>query len=320
MTPAETLRSMSPQQLLLLSVAAALVTMALKVGAWWLTGSVGYLSDALESGVNLAGASFALAMVRLARTPPDDAHPWGHGKAEYFSAAFEGAMIFIAALAILWAAADRLLAPQPLTQLGAGTTLSVLASAINLAVAKLLLEAGRRHRSMALEADGRHLMTDVWTTAGVVVGVGLAAITGWYWLDPLVAIAVALNILREGWHLMRRSVDGLMDRALGERDQARLEAIFQRFSDRDCRFVNLRTRVSGHKHFAHVDLQVPGGWTVARAHALADAVEMAAARQGISLDTHIEPIEDSAESRAAEAMPDGSAHPHPTPGKNEASG
>lgn len=293
MTPAETLRSMTPQQLLLLSVAAALATMALKVGAWWLTGSVGYLSDALESGVNLAGASFALAMVRLARTPPDDGHPWGHGKAEYFSAAFEGALIFIAALAILWAAADRFLAPQPLSQLGAGTTLSVLASAINLAVARLLLEAGRRHRSLALEADGRHLMTDVWTTAGVVVGVGLAAITGWYWLDPLVAVAVALNILREGWHLMRRSVDGLMDRALGERDQARLEAIFERFSDRDCRFVNLRTRVSGHKRFAHVDLRVPGDWTVARAHALADEIETAAARHGVSLDTHIEPLEDA---------------------------
>lgn len=301
--------SITPQQALLLSVTAALATMALKTGAWWLTGSVGYLSDALESGVNLAGASFALAMVRLARTPPDDSHPWGHGKAEYFSAAFEGALIFVAALAILWAAADRLLHPQALGALGFGTLLSVIASAINFAVARLLFEVARRHRSLALEADGRHLMTDVWTTAGVIVGVGLAVATGWHWLDPLVAIAVALNILREGWHLMRRAIDGLMDRAFGERDQARLEAVFATFADRGCRFANLRTRTAGPRRFAHVDLLVPGQWTVEQAHALADEVEAAAARHGLSLDTHVEPLEDAPTPLDDAPTPSGLARP-----------
>ena len=274
----------TPRQALLLSVAAALATIALKAGAWWLTDSVGYLSDAMESLVNLAGAGFALAMVSLARAPADAGHPWGHGKAEYFSAAFEGMLIFVAALVIFAMAVDRLLEPRPVSQFGLGTALSIVASLINFAVARVLFQVGRRHRSLALEADARHLMADVWTTAGVVVGVGLSAAAGWPWLDPLVAIAVALNILR-------RSVDGLMDRAL-EADEIRaIEAVFASFAHRGCRFVNLRTRSAGPLHFAHVDLRVPGDWSVARAHALADEVEEAVGRLDVALSTHVEPLD-----------------------------
>ncbi len=285
------MRTFTPHQALLLSVAAAFTTIAMKTGAWWLTGSVGYLSDALESLVNLAGASFALAMVALARSPADPEHPYGHGKAEYFSAAFEGGLIFLASLAILYAAVERLMNPQPLGALGLGTALSVGASVVNFLVARVLFEVGRAHRSMALEADARHLMTDVWTTAGVVLGVGLASATGWVWLDPLVAIAVALNILREGWELMRRSVDGLMDRAQSDEDIARIEAVLQRFATEGCTYANLKTRVAGSFHFADVDLRVPGYWSVTRAHDLADAIEQAVEAEADSqLTTHIEPV------------------------------
>ncbi len=284
------MRKFTPQQALLLSVAAAIATIAMKTGAWWLTGSVGYLSDALESLVNLAGASFALMMVSLARSPADPEHPYGHGKAEYFSAAFEGGLIFLASLAILYAAVERLVNPQPLGALGLGTALSVGASVVNFLVARVLFEVGRAHRSMALEADARHLMTDVWTTAGVVLGVGLASASGWVWLDPVVAIAVALNILREGWELMRRSVDGLMDRAQSDEDIARIEAVLGRFAAEGCSYANLKTRVAGSFHFADVDLRVPGYWSVTRAHDLADAIEQAVEEQtGSQLTTHIEP-------------------------------
>ncbi|NLD69277.1 MAG: cation transporter [Limnobacter sp.] len=285
------MQTITPRQALLLSIGAALATIALKSAAWWLTGSVGFLSDALESLVNIAGATFALLMVSLAQMPPDAEHPFGHGKAEYFSAAFEGMLIFVAALAILVASAERLINPRPLNALGWGTTLSVLASLLNFAVARLLFRVGRAHRSMALEADARHLMADVWTTAAVVVGVGLAWVSGRYWLDPVVAIAVALNILREGWHLMRRSVDGLMDRALDDEEIARIEAVLASFRPRGCHFDNLRTRAAGAMRFALVDMRVPGHWSVEQAHDLADEVEDAVLRAGITLDTHVEPID-----------------------------
>lgn len=283
-------KRLTPQQALWLSVAAALATIALKAGAWWVTGSVGFLSDALETLVNLAGATFALLMVSYAHAPPDREHPYGHGKAEYFSVAFEGVLIFLVAIAILAAAAERLINPQPLETLGLGTALAVLASLVNLAVARILFHVGRRHRSVALEADARHLMTDVWTTAGVIVGVGLAGVSGWNWLDPVVACCVALNILREGWELMRRSVDGLMDRAMDEKELAELEALLQGYARQGCAFLHLRTRIAGTLRFAHVDIRVPGNWTVSRAHALADEVERAARRQGVVLSTHIEPL------------------------------
>jgi cation diffusion facilitator family transporter len=285
--------SISPRQALGISVLAAVLTISLKAGAWWLTGSVGYLSDALESVVNLAGASFALAMVTWANIPADAEHPYGHGKAEYFAAGFEGMLIFIAALAILVAATGRLLDPQPIGALGMGTALSVGASLVNFLVARLLLRVGRAHRSVALEADARHLMADVWTTAGVILGVALAWASGWLWLDPLVAAAVAVNIVREGWHLMRASAGGLMDRALDPDEVAAIEGALHSFAERGCRFENLRTRASGAHRFAHVDLRVPGEWSVSQAHALADEIEDAVTALGTRLTTHVEPLEDA---------------------------
>lgn len=276
--------------ILWLSLAAALATMGLKALAWQLTGSVGYLSDALESVVNLLGAGFALTMFQYARRPPDDGHPFGHGKAEYFAAAFEGGMIFLAALAILVAAGERLLNPETLQALNLGTGLSVGAALINLVVARLLLRYGRALRSPALEGDGRHLMTDVWTTVGVVLGVGLAKWTGLLWLDPVVAIAVALHILHEGWQLLAKSANGLMDRALSPGTLAKLEQELQAMTPESCGFHRLRTRASGAQQFAEVDLQVPGDWTVRRAHDLADAAEHRLAELGVVATVHIEPV------------------------------
>ncbi len=288
------MRVLAPQLAIKLSVGAALATMAIKVAAWALTDSVGFLSDALESSVNLAGALFALWMLRWAQEPADDEHPFGHGKAEYFSAVFEAGLISLAALAIMGAAGERLLNPQPIERLGIGTAFAIIASLLNLGVARILLASGHAHRSMALEADGRHLMTDVWTTAGIIVGVGLAWASGWHWLDPLVAIAVALNILREGWRLMRRSIDGLMDRALATKDIERIEAVLASYEARGVRFDNLRTRLAGAQRFANVDLRVPGDWTVTRAHDAADEIERAVglAVAGVLLETHVEPQED----------------------------
>lgn len=288
------MRTLTPQQALLLSILAAFATIGLKTGAWWLTDSVGYLSDAFESIVNLIGATFALAMVSYARIPADEDHPYGHGKAEYFAVALEGMMIFVAALAILGFAGERLLHPKPLARLEIGTSLSVAASVINFAVARVLLQVGRAHRSLALEADSRHLMTDVWTTAGVIVGVALASATGLGWIDPLVAAAVAVNILREGWYLMQRSIEGLMDRAQDDGDVAQIDAVLRATAPPGCSFANLKTRVSGPARFAQVNLLVPGDWSVERAHALADQVEQAVQSQtGTRLTTHIEPIEET---------------------------
>ena len=283
------IEQITPHQALLLSLAAALLTIGMKTAAWWLTGSVGYLSDALESVVNVAAASFALAMLTYAMRPADADHPFGHGKAEYFSAAFEGAMIFLAALAILTTAIQRLLHPQPVEALGLGTALSAAASVVNLLAARLLMTVGQRHRSMALIADARHLITDVWTTAGVIVGVGLAVLTGQDWLDPVVAALVALNILREGWGLMGRSAGGMMDQALDDETIAELETLLRELTAPGCAFANLKTRAAGATRFAQVDLRVPGDWSVRKAHDMADALERAAAGRGIVLTTHVEP-------------------------------
>lgn len=285
------MRILAPRLAIKLSVGAALATMAIKVAAWGLTGSVGFLSDALESSVNLAGALFALWMLRWALEPADAEHPFGHGKAEYFSAVFEAGLISLAAFAIIGAAGERLLDPRPIEALGLGTLLAVAASLLNLAVARILMASGRAHRSVALEADARHLMTDVWTTAGIIVGVALAWASGWHWLDPVVAILVALNILREGWKLMRGSIDGLMDRALEDEDIARIEAVLASYEARDIRFHGLRTRQAGAQRFANVDLRVPGDWTVTQAHDAADEIERAVglAVAGVRLETHVEP-------------------------------
>lgn len=288
---------MSVTGYLKLSVAAAVATIGLKTAAWWFTGSVGLLSDAMESFVNLAAAVFALAMVTIAQAPADDDHPFGHNKAEYFSSGFEGLLIFGAALAIIWAAVQRLFEPQPLEALGLGVGLSVLSSVINGGVAWLLLRAARRHDSIALEADGRHLMTDVWTSIGVAGGILLVPATGWLWLDPVLAIAVALNIAREAWSLMRRSVDGLMDRALNETEREAIEQVLQRLADGDVRFDDLRTRRAAGAKFCQLHMHVPGSWSLDLAAARREEVERSLmnAVRGLRvtielLPTHVEPV------------------------------
>ncbi len=259
-----------------LSIAVAVATIVLKTGAWWLTDSVSLLADAMESGVNLAGAMFALAMVTIAARPPDEDHPLGHHKAEYFSSGFEGVLIFIAALAIVWAAAQRLWAPQPIGSLGLGLTLSVISSAMNGALAWSMLKKAREHRSMALEADARHLYTDVWTSVGVVLGLLGVAATGWLWLDPVVAIAVAGNVAREGYSLVRRSADGLMDRALEPEVIAQIDAVLAGFAHPNTlRFDHISTRRAGQRRFVDLHMHMPPGWTLQRAAAVRASVEQA---------------------------------------------
>jgi cation diffusion facilitator family transporter len=274
-----------------LSIAAAVTTIALKTGAWWMTGSVGLLSDALESFVNLAGASFALWMILIAARPPDEDHPFGHSKAEYFSSGFEGILIFGAAAAIIWAAAERLASPHPLEALGPGLAVSALATAINFGVAIALRRAAKRFDSIALEADSRHLMTDVVTSIGVVIGVGAVALTGWLVLDPLIAIAVGLNILFEGFRLVRASVDGLMDRSLDEPAQARLREALDALAPRGVGWRGLRTRRAGAHTWIDVVVLVPGAWTVDVAHDVADEIEatLGAIVPNATIVTHLEP-------------------------------
>jgi cation diffusion facilitator family transporter len=264
-----------PSLLLRVSIVVAVLTIALKTLAWWITGSVGLLSDAMESLVNLASAAFALLMVTIARRPADADHPYGHHKAEYFSSGFEGLLIIVAALGIAWAAVQRILHPQPLALLGWGLALSVLSSVANGALAWAMLRSGRAHRSIALEADGRHLITDVWTSAGVVVGIGLVALTGWDWLDPAVAIGVALNILREGAALMWRSSQGLMDEALEPEVMADIEKTLAGFGHPTIRFDHISSRRSGQRRFVDLHMHMPANWTLGRAAAVRGAVEQA---------------------------------------------
>jgi cation diffusion facilitator family transporter len=261
--------------LLRLSVATAVVTIVLKTGAWWVTGSVGMLSDAMESLVNLASALFALAMVTIAARPADEGHPFGHTKAEYFSSAFEGLMIAAAAIAIVWSAVGRFLHPQPLEGVGIGLTLTVASSVLNGLLAAKMLAESRRHRSVALEADARHLYTDVWTSAGVVVGILLVQLTSWLWLDPVVAIGVAVNIIREGARVVWGSIDGLMDKALEPEVQARIDATLARFAESSVRFDDMVTRRAGSRRFLDMHMHVPAGWTLGRAAALRGEVEQA---------------------------------------------
>lgn len=274
-----------------LSIGAAVATIALKFGAWWLTGSVGMLSDALESFVNLAGASFALWMILVSARPPDAEHPFGHAKAEYFSSGFEGMLIFAAAAAIIWAAAERLVAPQPLESVGVGLVVSALATAINLGTAIALRRASRRFGSIALEADSRHLMADVVTSVGVVIGVAAVALTGWLILDPLIAIAVGLHILVEGFRLVRASVNGLMDRSLEADELARLREALDALAPRRVGWRAMRTRRAGTHAWIEVVVLVPGDWTVAAGHAVADEVEktLAGLVPNATVITHLEP-------------------------------
>lgn len=279
-----------------LSIATALVTMALKLVAWKLTGSIGLLSDALESLVNLGGATMALMMLRVALSPRDADHAYGHGKAEYFSSGFEGMLILVAGGAILWTAVPSLWHPHVLQQTGLGLTVSAFASVLNLVAAQILLRASRQHRSITLEADAHHLMTDVWTSVAIIIGVGLVALTGWALLDPLLAIAVACNILWTGLRLMRESVDGLMDSAWVPADLEQLEKVLNEFRNDEIQFHEVRTRRAAANRFVTFHLLVPGAWPVQRAHELAERVEsrLTDVLPGAVAMAHLEPIEDPA--------------------------
>lgn len=266
---------MEVRSYLKLSIAVALTTIALKTAAWWFTDSVGLLSDALESLVNLAGAIFALMMVSVAEQPPDDGHPYGHHKAEYFSSGFEGVLILVAALGIIGAAIGRLHEPQPLEAIGLGIGLSVLSSALNFVLARAMLRTARERRSMALEGDARHLYTDVWTSMGVVVGLGAVQFTGWLWLDPVIAIALAANIAREGLHLMARSVEGLMDPAVEPDVRVDIQRTLDDFSHQTIRFDHVTTRRAGQRRFVDLHMHMPASWTLGRAAALRTSVEQA---------------------------------------------
>lgn len=277
-----------------LSIGAAIATISLKTLAYLLTGSVGLLSDALESVVNLVAAIIALVALRVAARPADDEHHYGHGKVEYLSAGAEGVMIFVAAALIIWKAVGRLLAPEPLEQVGLGLALTIVATLINLGVGLMLIRVGRRERSLILEADGKHLMTDVWTTIGVVVGVAVVALTGWLRLDPLIAIAVAINILITGGRLIYRSGRGLLDAALPQHEVALVHSTLAQFVTDDVHFHAVTTRESGRDRFVSMHVLVPGAWSVQQAHDLVEEVEAAieqALPQAI-VDTHVEPAED----------------------------
>jgi len=278
-----------------LSIAAALATIALKTLAWWITGSVGLLSDALESLVNLAAALFALSMLRLAAAPPDEHHPYGFSKAEYFSAGIEGALIVLAAAGILVAAIPRLMRPEPLEAPVLGLAISFLASLINLGTAVVLLRAGRQHHSITLEADGHHLLTDVWTSAGVILGVALVFVTGWLRLDPLVALAVAAHIIWTGISLVRRSFKGLLDAAISHEDQREVTKLFAEYSRRyGVTFHAFRTRQAGARRFISFHLLVPDAWSVSQAHRLSEEIEerIRSLVPNAGVFTHIEPISD----------------------------
>ena len=278
-----------------LSIAAAFATIVLKTGAWWLTGSVGLLSDALESVVNLAGALMALAMLTIAAMPADDKHAYGHGKAEYFSSGFEGFLILVAAVGIAVTAVERLLHPHPLEQVGSGLLVSVVASVINFATARVLLKAGRKFRSITLEADAHHLMTDVWTSVGVIVGVGAVALTGWLWLDPALALLVAANIIWTGWQLLHRSASGLMDEALPTEHHDAVVAVLDRYRGVEgVDYHALRTRQAGSRGFVTVHVLVPGAWSVQRGHELLERLEadIRLAVPHANVLTHLEPLED----------------------------
>ncbi len=277
-----------------LSVVAALVTIGLKAGAYLLTGSMGLLSDALESFVNLIAALVAFFALSVAARPADEEHAYGHTKAEYFSSGFEGTLILAAAASIVAVAVGRLIDPQPIAEPGLGLAIIGIASVVNLGVARVLLRAGRRHESITLEADAQHLMTDVWTSLGVIVGVGAAAITGWHRLDAIVAIAVALNVIYAGYRLLRRSLLGLLDTSLPEETLGQIKSILESHGKAGVRYHALRTRQAGARRFISFHILVPGDWTVQRGHDLLEEIEERI-RETVPrsvVDTHLEPIED----------------------------
>jgi cation diffusion facilitator family transporter len=290
------MKSRSARFYAVLSIVVSLLNIALKFGAYLLTGSVGLLSDALESGVNLVAAIVAVWAITYAAKPADDTHTFGHSKAEYFSSGVEGALILVAAVSIAIAAWERLSHPQPLEQLGLGLGLTLVATALNGVLAFKMLQAGKRLRSVTLRADAHHLLTDVWTSVGVLVGVLLVKLTGWLVLDPIVALVVAANIVWAGFNLLRETGSGLLDAALPEDEQRLITDIFLRYQDQGIHFHALRTRLAGTRRFIDFHILVPGAWTVQRGHDLCEEIELSIIRAlpGSSVFTHLEPLEDSA--------------------------
>lgn len=278
-----------------LSIGAAIITIGLKTIAYLLTDSVGLLSDALESLVNLAAAIIALVALTVSQKPADEKHAFGHGKAEYFSSAIEGGLIILAAVSIIWSAIPRLLNPVELEDVSAGLLVSAGASIINLVVALILIRNGQKNRSIVLEADGKHLMTDVWTSVGVIAGIIIVTITGWHILDPLIAIGVALNIVISGFFLIRRSAHGLMDVAIDLEDLLKVEETLDEYKKQGIEFHSLLTRQAGQRLFISVHVLVPGAWSVQKGHDLAEKIEKDLRDlfdQPANVITHIEPIED----------------------------
>ncbi len=289
-----------------LSIAVAGATIALKGAAYLVTGSVGLLSDALESLVNLVAACVALVALTVAMRPPDKEHPFGHGKAEYFASATEGALILLAAVSIALTALERMIHPHEILDVGIGLAISVVASGLNLGVASVLYRAGKRYNSITLVADAKHIMTDVWTSVGVVFAVGVVAATGWQILDPLIALVVAANIVWSGADLLRCSVAGLMDESLPDSDQAAIRSALEPYSDRGIRYHALRTRQAGAQGFVTVHIIVPGQWTVANGHATVEEIEkrIRAAVPHVHVTTHMEPDDDPASEHDLALDPD----------------
>jgi len=277
-----------------LSIAAAVLTIGFKSAAYFLTGSVGLLSDALESGINLIAAVIALGALTIVARPPDNEHNFGHDKAEYFSSGVEGILIVFAAVGIAYTSIQRLMNPQPLEQVGIGLVVSIIASLINFTVARILLTASKQNNSITLEADSHHLMTDVWTSVGVVIAVGAVAVTGWLWLDPIIGIVVALNITWSGAKIMRRSAMGLMDTGLPTDDLSRLTTILDSYKANGIEWHALRTRQSASRYFVSVHILVPGEWTVKSGHDLVEKLDrdIRSELPQITLTTHLEPLGD----------------------------
>ncbi len=277
-----------------LSIAASIATLLLKTGAWYLTGSVGLLSDAIESIINLVAAIMAMVMMRIALLPPDKNHKFGHGKAEYFSSLVEGVLIMVAAVAIGWTSVERFLNPRPIDQLGVGLFVSLIATIVNFTVARILLSAGKKHRSITLEADAHHLMTDVWTSIAVIGGVGAVGITGWLKLDSIVAFAVALNICWTAFSIIKRSVEGLMDSSLSQQEQETIEKVLSEYRKQGIQFHALLTRQGAARRFVSMHVLVPGKMTVHDAHHIADTIEkdIRKALPDTVVFTHVEPVDD----------------------------
>ncbi|MCY7348454.1 MAG: cation diffusion facilitator family transporter [Pyrinomonadaceae bacterium] len=278
-----------------LSIAAAVTTIALKVTAYYLTGSVGLLSDALESVINLVAAGVALYIIKIAAAPPDDDHAFGHDKAEYFASGIEGTLIFFAAVGIIYTAVPRLFAPQPVENISFGLVVSFVATLINLVVGIILIKVGNHHRSIVLEADGKHLITDVWTSVGVILGVVIVSLTGWLVLDAVIALIVALNIVWTGFQLIKRSALGLMDTAISPETIKEIISVLDNYVEKQgINYHALRTRQSGARHFISVHILVPDEWTVQKGHDLTEEIELEICRvvPESTVFTHLEPLED----------------------------